>query len=135
MNENFSITKHFSYRECFPNSNREPRLIRNAVVTCCFLEVLRSVLGNRPLYVNSFYRDKEYNSSLSKSVPNSLHISSLACDFSLREYGSILPEDFDSIFNIARDIFSENFAIFGSYSLSYYFITSFDVHIQLKPVS
>jgi zinc D-Ala-D-Ala carboxypeptidase len=65
-----------------------PELMENAKRTAHTMELVRSVLGNRPIRISSGYRAPELNSVIRGSA-GSAHMQAMACDFTCPSYGTV----------------------------------------------
>lgn len=65
-----------------------PSLMPNLVRLADTMELVRSILGNRPIRVSSGYRCQELNKAIGGAVA-SAHMEALACDFTCPSFGTI----------------------------------------------
>jgi len=82
--------KHFSIREYtfsqtadrrgIDNTLKTQQLLDNANMTLAFMELVRRVCGDRPIFISSGYRCPELNSKL-RGSSTSQHKQAEACDF------------------------------------------------------
>ena len=86
---NDKISEHFTWREVtFSETairagidNTPPdELLPNIQRMANFMEQVRFVLGGRPIFISSWYRSPEVNSTIGGSK-SSAHMKGLACDF------------------------------------------------------
>jgi hypothetical protein len=80
-------------------------------------------MGNKRFIINSGYRSPGYNASLSGSAKNSLHMSGLALDVSVRKYGNTAE---------FRDLFIEYASQEGAGGIGSYPDSGF-IHIDVGP--
>lgn len=90
------LTKHFSLAELtrsntadkYKIDNTPPEhLLANLQKTANLLEVIRTLLGNKPIYVSSGYRCAQLNQLVGGSRSSS-HLQGLAADFVCPGYGT-----------------------------------------------
>lgn len=87
------LTPHFTRAESIVTStglNNEPASaehIANIFNTAHNMEIVRAILGRKPITVNSWYRSPEVNKAVG-GVPNSEHALGAAVDFTCISYGS-----------------------------------------------
>ena len=65
----------------------EPEHLKNMELTAAYMEVVRVLLGNNPIYTTSWYRSKKLNAAV-KGSAKSQHCLGQAVDFYCPEFGS-----------------------------------------------
>lgn len=92
------LSEHFSLEELTASevaarfgidNTPPPEIIENLRRLARFLEGVRSVLGARPIHINSGYRSPALNSAV-KGTRNSAHMSGLAADIVCPAFGTPL---------------------------------------------
>jgi hypothetical protein len=93
------LTTHFTLEEATASAtaaahnldNQPPSdgILYNIKKTASMMEQVRSLLGDHPIVVSSWYRSPEVN-KLVGGVANSAHASGLAVDFTCPDFGSIV---------------------------------------------
>ena len=87
------ISKHFSLKEVTTTSTGLDNSIQeedlpNILFTAEQMEKVREALGGYPIFVNSWYRNKQVNASVG-GVENSAHRKGFAVDFRCPGFGDI----------------------------------------------
>lgn len=71
------------------NQPSDDRHLQNIQYTARMMEEVRALLGNKPIKVSSWYRNRELNKAVG-GVSNSAHAVGLAVDFTCPDFGSVL---------------------------------------------
>jgi len=90
------LTTHFSLEELtlssyaqrkgLPN-DPQPGVIENLKITAAGMEVVRTILGDAPIHVDSGYRSPLVNAAIG-GAKNSAHLTGYACDFICPAFGT-----------------------------------------------
>ena len=86
MTPNFSLQELTTTNTGLANTLTDPVHKKNLQRTAQMMEVVRGILGNRPIKVNSGYRSPAVNKAVG-GVPNSAHALGYAVDFVCPSYG------------------------------------------------
>jgi hypothetical protein len=90
------ITEHFTLEElCFSetasrlglDNSPTATVVMNLGLICAVMERIRTLLGDRPIFVHSGYRSPPVNSAIG-GVRTSAHSRGLACDFVCSAFGA-----------------------------------------------
>lgn len=92
-----ALTNNFKLREALKSSTAERLKLHNCPndqqraaikYTAEQMELVRTVLNNRPILVSSWFRNEEVNKVVG-GVPNSAHVSGYAVDFTCPRFGTV----------------------------------------------
>lgn len=87
------LSHHFTWKEAtktstgLPNTPVNQEHIDRISYTALQMEIVRAVLGRRPITVNSWYRSPAVNKAVG-GVPTSEHAAGAAVDFTCSSYGT-----------------------------------------------
>jgi hypothetical protein len=106
------MTKHFTWSEATKSCSRVPEslaLENNIINTAVNLEKIRTLLGNKPLFINSWYRPKSVNDKIKGAAKNSIHLTGLAVDFRCSHLTTT------QIYNILDPIHEGGLGLYGGF--------------------
>jgi hypothetical protein len=92
------LTEHFSLEELIFSSTAvrlgidnapSPDVVTNLTTLANGLELVRTLLGNQPMHIDSGYRSAQLNQQVG-GVPSSAHVQGYAADFICPEFGTPL---------------------------------------------
>lgn len=92
------LTKNFTLNEATRSDTARKRGISNdpspveldrIMETALQMEQVRSILGDKPILINSWYRSPQVNKAVG-GVPTSAHLRGDAVDFNCSHFGSVL---------------------------------------------
>jgi len=107
------VSKHFKLKEFECRDNHTVKLYKELIDR---LEIFRSLIGSRPIYINSGFRTPEYN-KLIGGVKNSQHVKGRAVDIK-------------KIDNMDIDVMSEYAKKAGFTGIGKY---HWGIHVDIRP--
>lgn len=88
-----NLTQHFTLKEAettttgLDNRIKDPNIIARVINTATNMELVRAILGRKPIHINSWYRSPAVNKSVG-GTSSSEHSLGAAVDFTCASYGT-----------------------------------------------